>query len=205
MNSFGKANNKNPEHWIQCLSYSPNGQVLAVGTHGSVIVLLDVNDNYAAKEKLTAHNAAITCLDWSVDSKNIQSVCLGYELLFHEVVPGLKGSKQEKSASKLKNTQWATQTCKFGWYVNGIFRPGQEGFRIATVDRAFSKDVIATGEDTGKINLFRHPCNSEGNAFVSFAGHASHITCVRFMPNDTSLVSAGGNDKCLIQWDVRRN
>ena len=204
LNSFGKANNKNPEHWIQCLCYSPNGEVLAVGTHGSVIVLLDVKDNYVAKEKLIAHNAAITSLDWSIDSKYIQSVCLGYELLFHEVVPGLKGSKQEKSASKLKNTQWASQSCKFGWFVNGIFRPGQEGFRINTVDRAPSRDVIATGEDTGKINLFRYPCNSEGNSFTSFVGHASHVTCVRFFPDDSTLVSAGGNDKCIFQWRIIR-
>ena len=47
-----------------------------------VYFFLSSSDNYVAKEKLTAHNAAVISLDWSLDNKNIQSVCLGYELLF---------------------------------------------------------------------------------------------------------------------------
>jgi microtubule-associated protein-like 6 len=81
-NSYGKANAKNPEHWIQALSYNPAGTCLAVGTHGSVIVLLDVAKGYAFAEKLTSHNAAVTALDWSTDGKFIASICRGYELLF---------------------------------------------------------------------------------------------------------------------------
>jgi hypothetical protein len=33
-----------------------------VGTHGSVIALLDVAKNYAFAEKLGSHNAAVTAL-----------------------------------------------------------------------------------------------------------------------------------------------
>jgi hypothetical protein len=51
-------------------------------------------------------------------------VCLGYELLFHKIAPALKGSARE-NAPAVKNVQWATSTCKFGWAVNGIFRPDQ--------------------------------------------------------------------------------
>jgi hypothetical protein len=62
--------------------------------------------------------------DWSTDGRFIASVCLGYELLFHKITPSFKGSARE-NAPAVKNAQWATTTCKFGWAVNGIFRPDQ--------------------------------------------------------------------------------
>ncbi len=62
-------------NWIEVLSYSPNGRWLAVGTHGFIIAILDVAKGYAFYASLKAHNAAITHLDWSADSKYIQ-VCV---------------------------------------------------------------------------------------------------------------------------------
>ena len=44
----------------QDLKYNPAGTALAVATHGAVIVLLDVAGKYAFREKLKAHNAAVT-------------------------------------------------------------------------------------------------------------------------------------------------
>ena len=67
------------------MAYSPNGKCLAVGTHGLVIVLCDVANEYKPVEKLTAHNAAIAHIDWSKDSSHIQSSCIAYELLFHDI------------------------------------------------------------------------------------------------------------------------
>lgn len=77
------------------------------------------------------------------------------------MTPQLKGSKQEKMASKVKNVQWATQHCKFGWHVNGIFRADQNGFSIYAVDRANGKDLLVTGESNCKLNLWRYPANVE--------------------------------------------
>ena len=68
--------------------YSPDGRYLAVGTHGSVIVLCDVARGYTpielnTKQKaLDGHNSALLQLDWSADGKFIRSNCRAYELLF---------------------------------------------------------------------------------------------------------------------------
>ena len=206
LNPFGKANNANPEHWIQAAAYSPDGKVLAVGTHGSVICLLNPAAGYGVAEKLTAHNAPMTALDWSTDSAYLQSVDVAYELLFHAVVPGLKGSKQEARASKMKNVTWSSQTCKFGWAVDGLFRfnQGQEGFAIMATDRAHALPLQATGETDKAVHLWRAPCTKEGNAFTVYKGHASHVTNVRFSNDDAHLFSCGGNDKCIFQWAVEK-
>jgi hypothetical protein len=35
---------------------------------------------------------------------------------------------------------------------------------------------------------------------LALAGHSSHVTCVRWLEEDTHLISVGGNDKCIFQW-----
>ena len=72
--------------WIEAMSYSPCGEMLAVGSHDNFIYLLDTK-TYSEKKvrKLTGHSSFITSLDWSQDSKWIRSVCGAYELLFYNV------------------------------------------------------------------------------------------------------------------------
>jgi hypothetical protein len=44
--------------------------------------------------------------DWSTDGRHIQSSCVAYELLFHDITADLVGSKQNTSATAVKNVQW---------------------------------------------------------------------------------------------------
>jgi WD40 repeat protein len=60
-------------NWIQRLAFSPQGDTLAVATHGSVIVLCDVQRNYQPVHALDKHSSAVTHLDWSEDSQFIQA------------------------------------------------------------------------------------------------------------------------------------
>eukprot|EP00455_Lapot_gusevi_P019716 TRINITY_DN2101_c0_g2_i10.p1 TRINITY_DN2101_c0_g2~~TRINITY_DN2101_c0_g2_i10.p1 ORF type:complete len:709 (-),score=303.98 TRINITY_DN2101_c0_g2_i10:148-2274(-) len=202
LNQYGKPNNTIPENWIQDLKFNPSGSALAVATHGSVICLLSVPD-FRYKAKLAAHNAPVLHLDWSLDGANIQSTCLAYELLFHNVTPNLTGSAQNTSASALKNVEWATQTLPFGWPVQGIFSGNQDGSDVNCVDRSNAKDIIATGDDFGMVNLYRYPA-LKGHAFKPFQGHSSHVVGVKFSADDTWLFSVGGGDKTVIQWRVNR-
>lgn len=58
--------------------------------------------------------------------------------------------------------EWKTQTCKFGWWVDGIFTRSdgseiQDGSDINTVDVDSSRQYCVTGDDEGNVNLFRLP------------------------------------------------
>ena len=60
--------------------------------------------------------------------------------------------------------------------------------------------MLATGDDFGKVKLFRYPCPVEKASFNPYIGHSSHVTCVRFSASNNYLISTGGNDKSIFQW-----
>lgn len=60
--------------------------------------------------------------------------------------------------------------------------------------------VCATGDDNGKIKLFRWPAFGFKQAYRAYLGHGSHVMQVRFSYDDDYLISAGGSDMSLFQW-----
>lgn len=152
------------------------------------------------------HSGAITHVDFTSDSKYMQTNCNAYELLYCDTSNG----KQETSASKLANynnsilggddgeededeggaKQWSTQTCTLGWPVQGIWPAGADGTDINAVDRHFSHKYVATSDDFGLLKLFRYPCVKENSKFVVGKGHSSHVTCVRWAQHTTNLAGA---------------
>jgi WD40 repeat protein len=73
---------------------------------------------------------------------------------------------------------------------------------VNTVCRSNSRAILATGDDFGKVNLFKYPCVVPKAGCNQFIGHSSHITKVKFSNNDQYVVSTGGNDKTVIIWET---
>jgi WD40 repeat protein len=204
LNKYGKRQvTEQGQNWIEALSFSPTGKLLAVGTHGMVIVLIDLTNGYKVHATLKAHNAAITHLDWSADGKFLQSVCRGYELLFHTVdEKDAAKCAQNTAVTSMKDVAWATQHCTFGWPVQGIFSPSMDGTDVNFCDRSPSKALLATGDDFGNVNLFRYPVVTTNNKPKQAKGHSSHVTRVLFTPDEQYVLSSGGGDKSIFQWKL---
>lgn len=73
--------------------------------------------------------------------------------------------------------------------------------------------MLATGDDLGKVNIFKSPCvdaslkpsatssaSSKGQTSLTYSGHSSHVMNVRWSVGDEFLISCGGGDKCIFQW-----
>lgn len=69
-----------------------------------------------------------------------------------------------------------------------------------SVCRSWNQKFLATGDDFGKVNLFAFPCVVPKAKCISYPGHSSHVTKVKFSYDDSFLVSTGGGDKCVITW-----
>eukprot|EP01006_Ploeotia_vitrea_P044073 TRINITY_DN66802_c4_g1_i1.p1 TRINITY_DN66802_c4_g1~~TRINITY_DN66802_c4_g1_i1.p1 ORF type:complete len:807 (-),score=500.45 TRINITY_DN66802_c4_g1_i1:110-2446(-) len=201
LNKHGKSKVTNKtEQWIETIAYSPDGKLVAVGTHGSVIVLLDA-ESFDVKSVLKAHNAAITALDWSADSKHIRSNCRAYELLFFDVDTDVPGdAKQNPDASALKDVEWASATCPLTWETQGVFAPDQDGTDVNVTAKCPTAPLLASGDDYGNVNLYRYPCAEQGNEHIVLKGHASHVMNVRFANDGKRMWTVGGEDKTILQW-----
>jgi WD40 repeat protein len=128
---------------------------------------------------------------------------MAYELLFHDIdTNNLKASKHQPSSSLFASTKWDTQTCKMGWPVNGIWDPDMNGSDINAVDIDQKQTLVTSGDDRGNVCLFRYPVG-DYNERKTFHAHSSHVMNVRFNYDRTFVFSAGGNDKCVIQWKVQ--
>lgn len=113
------------------------------------------------------------------------------------------------AASAGPSSRWFTQTCTLGWAVQGIWSPsagggmgmGMDGSDINAADRNASGKLLVTSDDFGSVNLYRFPCVQQTAKCAKYSGHSSHVTCVRWTAGD-SVVSAGGNDKCIFVWTL---
>ncbi|RYH20674.1 hypothetical protein EON65_22795 [archaeon] len=66
---------KDAKQAISTIQYSPDGTLLAVGCRDNCIYMYSVPNQYKRKFKFSKHNAGITQLDFTADSKYLQSNC----------------------------------------------------------------------------------------------------------------------------------
>lgn len=188
--------------WISDIKFTPNGKWLAAGSHDNKIYLYSVDISDRTKLTLTKrkvfakHSSYITHLDFSLDSRYMQSNCGAYELLFCDVPTG----RQITSATDVKDVVWDTWSCVLGWPVQGIWPPCADGTDINAVARTNSNTLVATADDFGKVKLFRYPCVEKGSGCLEYRGHSSHVTNMRWTAFDECLISTGGNDRSIFQW-----
>jgi len=77
-----------PREWCEALSYSPNGEYLAVGSHDDSIYVYKVSEagDYSLHWSITfVHSSAIVGMDWTVDSKFLRAVDQAYAKIFYNV------------------------------------------------------------------------------------------------------------------------
>jgi WD40 repeat protein len=75
---------RHAKEWVEEIRYSPDGEKLAVGSHDNFIYLYNVVESgaYTKYARCKGHSSYITCVDWTLDSSIIRTVCGAYELLF---------------------------------------------------------------------------------------------------------------------------
>jgi WD40 repeat protein len=56
---------------------------------------------------------------------------------------------------------------------------------------------------TLQVKLYKYPCVSKTAAAKVYSGHSSHVTRVAFSHGGSYLYSTGGNDRALLQWQLK--
>uniref|UniRef100_H2Z3H4 Uncharacterized protein n=1 Tax=Ciona savignyi TaxID=51511 RepID=H2Z3H4_CIOSA len=189
----------NEQHDV--IKFSPDGKYLGIGSHDNMIYVYSVSEGgrkFTRHGKCHGHSSYITHFDWSSDSQHIQSNSGDYELLYWEV----ESCKQVTSAPSMRDVEWATQSCTLGFNVLGVWPEGADGTDINSVARSNEGKLLASGDDFGKIHLFKYPAVQPRSSSHNYSGHSSHVTSVKFVSGDERLISTGGQDCSTMQWKV---
>ncbi|KAK3286813.1 hypothetical protein CYMTET_5644 [Cymbomonas tetramitiformis] len=189
------------EAWISSLRWSPDGALLAVGSHSNVIDVYDARAGFKKVCSCKGHSSFISQMDFSKDGKVLRSNSGDHEVCFW-YMPGSTGvvGKQLQNASDTFNMMWTSCTCTFAWPVLAIYSFDSDGADINSVHMSPSGHSIATGDDYGKVKLFR--CPALGAPPTVYGGHSSRITGVRFNRSGKLLFSTGGDDTAVCKWRV---
>jgi hypothetical protein len=69
---------------------------------------------------------------------------------------------------ELRNTNWHSLTCKFGYYVQGIFMGSTDPNYVNSVACSTSKKYIASGDDDNFLNIYNYPCTVDNPKWKSY-------------------------------------
>jgi WD40 repeat protein len=190
---------------VTCLAYSPSGEFIAVACRDKYIHILSVANAFKRVAVCKGHSSYVTCMDFSTDGQYLQSNDTLRELLYFDVASG----RVLNQASLARDIDWSTWTCLYGWPCQGIYNGStgtiQDG-EINSVARSNRGDLLVCGGSNtidSSVKLFRFP-SLAGSIPLVYGGHTSPALDVSFVASDQTVVSAGGNDLCVFQWEVLR-
>lgn len=201
LNSLKKiADHKNPDKdVISSVKFSPDGSILAVGYCPPIsrVYLYDIKSDKIRKiGECKGASCRIGSIDFSLGGESLLATSI--EPLFYKTANGT----QITAVSSLKGEQWSTMNSKYTWFSQGIWPPCSDGSDINTVDRANSKKYLATGDDYSKVKVFRYPVCNKRQLYNEYKGHSSHVTGLKWSYDDKILISIGGLEKSIIQWNI---
>ena len=186
---------------VLSLAFSPCGRYLACGSRDAVLDVYELV--VSAGIELTrcgvarGHAAAVVAMDWSSDSALLQSNGSDGSLCFWEMPTCTRCA----AAADARNADWVTHTCLVSWATQGVLpRPGVGAAQPAACDRAHARTSVAVGDAHGVVSVYQYPAHT-GCIRRLFGGHSGRVGAVRFLADDTTLVT-GADDGSLLLWRV---
>ncbi|KAK9412191.1 echinoderm microtubule-associated protein-like 6 [Crotalus adamanteus] len=187
---------KDRKEVIHEMKFSPDGCYLAVGSNDGQVDIYAVAQRYKKTGECNKSSSFITHIDWSLDSKFLQTNDGAGAHFFYRMPSG----KHLANKDEIKGICWASWTCVIGSEVNGIWTKYSDVTDINSVDGNYNNTVLVTGDDFGLVKLFRFPCLKKGAKFRKYVGHSAHVTNVRWSHDFQWVISTGGADHSVFQW-----
>ncbi|XP_072750325.1 echinoderm microtubule-associated protein-like CG42247 isoform X2 [Anoplolepis gracilipes] len=187
---------------LSCIGYNPTGEIIAMGSqNGSVYLFRVSRDGFSYKKSNKIRGTQpLVQLDWSSDSRFLQTVTQDYDLVFWDV----KVLSSEKSPLVMKDVKWYTHNCTVGYMVSGQWNNRYYPLTtvVTTSSRSAAHDMLVSGDAEGYLRLFKYPCTNAKAEYIEEKVYSSLVACARFLYNDQNIVTVGGTDAALMLWEL---
>ena len=109
--------------------------------------------------------------------------------------------------SQLKNIEWDTYTCPFGWAVQGLWpkvSESQTAPEPTSVCRSKNGELIAAGFSNGEVRLYDFPCISYPAPYIMQTLHVGPVSRCSFNSDTTLLLTVGQNENHIVTWKISK-
>lgn len=183
---------------VNALRFSPDGLLLAAACEDGAVYLFSAGRDYRLVGRSVAHGAGVQHVDFSVDGAYLQSACCSFDLAFHTA-----DAHRMPTPSRLRDVVWHTQSCPFGWAVQGVWRSLPEGATsVLAVARSRSGRWLAVALGTQGLALFRYPCPAPAPHVLLPGTQGRQFVGLEFTADDKYLVGASVEDRAVMAWKV---
>ncbi|MEI9936628.1 MAG: WD40 repeat domain-containing protein [Pseudomonadota bacterium] len=196
--------------WVEQVSWSPNGEMLATSSEKIVCIW---TASGALAWKTDAHQGPVTGLAWNQRSTELVTACYGGAQLFR--VARQSTTRRFPWRGSLISLAWSptgaviacgTQQCSVRFWRLATGQDSEiSGFlskpRALTWDR--DGRLLATGGDS-TVNVWEFEgTGPEGTPPIQLVGHHALCTVLAFHPT-RSVLASGADDMQLFLWEPRK-
>lgn len=199
---------------VTCISYSPEGDYVAVGMESGIVFFYKVNEEVEYKYLFSnkffqSSREEILSIDWSIDGRMVRVINNKHDLFYWN----MHGRRIESNRNVLKDTQLTTETAPMSYQTSGVWVDNEPGLVFKTSERSHNNLLFLTGGNNGSVRLYLYPCDVETNTYYKRVNgscfhevniHSSEMSKVGFLFNDRSVLTSGLDDYCIAQWKIVR-
>ena len=186
----------NSQMTLTVCEFSHDGKLLAFGSKDSSIYIHSTEKDFPLIAKARGHSNPILSFDFGCANDSSESASfLRSNSISGEVMYWSTHAKKQTPLSQ-RHTRWESQTCVYGWYLEGAHEEGNEGITSCC---PLSTRSIVVGDSIGRLRVLPNPALSNESVHLQFTSHHGKVKKI-FLVGD-SLYTLG-EDSCLCKWKV---
>jgi len=188
---------------VAAVAFSKCSKKIVVGSWDQHLRVIIIGKKWKVKT-MKGHTSSVTHVCISEDSALVQSDSKDNQKLLWDL------TTYKRINEIPADTVWNRWNCILGWPVQGLFWNAETTDDVNCCEISGSNEiddekgtkVVASGDDTGHVNLYKYPILEEEPKCDQYTGHSAHVTNTRFSSDGKLLFSSGGGDLAVFQWKV---
>jgi len=186
---------------INCIKFSPDGECFAMGSSDSQIYVYqttEAGNKFCRVGTCVGHSAPVKEIDWSDDSRFMQTQSMNFELMFWRAL----SCRPLDNENIIDDLRWFTHNCTIGFSVIGIWSDSIDSALISHCDKSNSDDLMVSVTDTGNINILRWPPCYNQCLSQKYYGNVEKFNFIKFLFDDSKLIAVGAKTCVTTEWIV---